>query len=170
MATPFLGQLSLFAFGTVPRNWAPCQGQLLQINQNQPLFSLLGNTFGGDGRTTFALPDLRGRTPVSIGQGIARGAVGGEETHLLVAGEVPGHTHPINATTNPVNSPTGANNLLGQTAAGVTAYMQNLSIGDSPLQPNTIGTAGGNVPHENRTPFLTMNWCIAMSGTFPSRS
>jgi microcystin-dependent protein len=142
----------------------------MPISQNQALFSLLGIAFGGDGRVNFGLPDLRGRTPVSIGQGIALGERGGEETHVLTAAEVPGHTHPINATTNLANSPTGANNLLGLTATGVTVYKTGISAGDSPLHANTIGSAGGNVPHENRAPYLAMSWCISLSGIYPTRT
>src|ERR1700722_6074879 len=119
MATPFLGQLSLFSFGFNPRNWLPCVGQLLPINQYQALFSLLGTTYGGDGRTTFGLPDLRGRTPVSMGNGVVLGQKAGEEMHTLNSAEVPQHNHAINGTTAGANAPGPGGNLLGQTGTGV---------------------------------------------------
>jgi microcystin-dependent protein len=170
MATPYLGQLALFPWGIIPKGWAQCQGQLLPIAQNQALFSLLGTTYGGDGRTTFGLPDLRGRTPVSAGSGIVLGQKGGEETHQLSTQEVPTHNHQINATTNTVNSPSAANNVLGQTVSGAAVYKQNPTNVNAPLDTSTVGPYGGNQPHENRTPFVAMNWCIAMAGIFPSRN
>jgi len=167
--TPYLGQLALFPWATIPRNWTACQGQLLPIAQNQALFSLLGTTYGGDGRTTFGLPDLRGRTPVSQGAGITLGAKAGEESHTLTTQEIPTHNHTVNGTTNGANSPAPANNLLGQTGAGVTAYKQSNNV-DSPLDTAAVSYYGGSQPHENRTPYLAMNWCIALSGVFPTRN
>jgi microcystin-dependent protein len=167
--TPFLGQLALFPFGFPPRGWALCQGQLMPINQYQALFSLLGTTYGGDGITNFGLPDLRGRTPVSIGNGINLGAKGGEEMHTLQISEVPQHNHTINATTNAANNPAPGGNLLGQTASGATVYKQTTNI-NSPLNSSTIGAYGNGQPHENRTPYLVMNWCIALTGIYPSRN
>lgn len=170
MSTPFLGQLALFPWGVIPRGWIPCAGQLLPINANQALFSLLGTTYGGDGKTTFGLPDLRGRTPISIGSGIALGAISGEESHTLAGTEVPAHNHTINATTNNVNAPIAANNLLGQTVTGATVYKQNPTNLNSSLDVRTIGFYGNGLPHENRTPFVAMDWCIALNGIFPSRN
>jgi microcystin-dependent protein len=169
MSQPFLGQLALFSFGYAPRGWALCKGQLMAINQNQALFSLLGTTFGGDGRTTFALPDLQGRTPVSVGNGIVLGEKAGTETQTLTLAEVPTHSHAINATTVAANSPGAAGNLLAQTAAGAV-YKQNPAKIDSPLIASTIGSYGNSQPHENRTPYLVMKWCIALSGIYPSRN
>ena len=167
--TPFLGQLALFPWQIIPKGWVACQGQLLPISQFQALFSLIGTTFGGDGRTTFALPDLRGRTPVSAGNGIVRGERGGEEGHLLTTQEVPAHNHTINATTNAANNPSPGNNLLAQTGAGATAYKVS-SNANAPLNPATVTFYGGSLPHENRSPFLAMNWCIALTGVFPSQN
>jgi microcystin-dependent protein len=170
MSQPFLGQLSLFSFPFPPRGWALCQGQLMSIQQNQALFSLLGTVYGGDGRTTFGLPDLRGRAAVSIGNGIALGQKAGTEQVTLIPQQVPAHTHTINATVNAVNSPSPANALLGQTGSGVNVYKQNATNLDSPLNAATIKPYGGSLPHENRSPYLVLNWCIALTGIFPSRT
>jgi len=166
--TPFIGQIQSFGFGLVPKGWAPCNGQLLAINQYQALFSLLGTTFGGDGIRTFALPDLRGRTPVSQGQNFTLGQPGGEEGHTLTLNEVPSHNHAIMGSSNNsglVGSP--ANNLPGQPATAVYAAGAALNAN---LNGAAIGNAGGSQPHENRQPFLTINWCIALIGIFPSRN
>lgn len=168
--TPFLGQLALFPFGFPPKGWALCQGQLLPINQYQALFSLLGTTYGGDGRTTFGLPDLQGRTPVSTGNSVVLGQKFGEEFHTLSLQEVPLHNHIINGTTNGANSSSASASLLAQTAAGATVYKQNPTNLDSPLDGRTVVPYGNSQPHENRTPFLVLNWCIALAGIFPSRN
>jgi microcystin-dependent protein len=166
MSEPFLGQLCLFSFTVIPKGWAPCQGQLLQISQNQALFALLGTTFGGDGRTTFGLPDLRGRTGVSSSPTFNLGQMGGEELHTLNQTEVPGHTHSLQATTtstNPVKIPAG--HLL---SAARPMYVQ--AAPNTNMANTFVGTAGGSQGHENRTPFLVMSWCIALVGIFPSRN
>jgi len=170
--TPFVGQIQSFAFGLVPRGWAPCNGQLLAINQYQALFSLLGTTFGGDGINTFALPDLRGRSPVSQGQSgnvsFPLGQKGGEEAHTLSLNEVPPHNHAIMGSTNNsglVGAP--ASNLPGQPATAVYAAGAALNAN---LNNAAIASAGGSQPHENRQPFLVINWCISLTGIFPSRN
>lgn len=169
MSTPFLGQLQLFAFGYAPKGWAVCAGQTLPINQNQALFSLLGTTFGGNGTTTFQLPDLRGRAALSFGAGLNMGQPGGEETHSLVTGEVPAHVHSLNGTSNAANLGSAANNVLAKTAGGLTVY--NAAAANlTNLNPASVTAFGGSLPHENRTPFLAMTWCIALSGIFPSRN
>lgn len=170
MSSPFLGQLAVFSFNFPPKGWAMCQGQLLPISQYQALFSLLGTTYGGDGRTTFGLPDLQGRTPVSAGNGVVRGQKAGVEMYTLATTEVPGHNHAIVATTTSPDSSSPTNNLLAQTNTGATVYKQNPSSIDSPLDGRTIGPYGGSQPHENRSPYLVANWCIALVGIFPSRT
>ena len=159
----------LFPFGFAPRGWALCKGQLLPINQNQALFSLLGVTYGGDGRTNFALPDPQGRTPVSIGNGIVLGQKAGTETHTLTLAEVAAHNHPVNGTTGPANSGGGSLGLLALTPTGAI-YKKNSTNINAPLNPATVGSFGNSQPHENRPPYLVMNWCIALTGIYPTRN
>jgi len=174
MSEPFLGQLMLFPFGFAPKNWALCNGALLQISKFQALFSLLGTTYGGDGRTTFGLPDLRGRTPISSGQlagggNYPLGQMGGEELHTLNTSEVPPHNHNLQGVNAAANAFIPANNLLANTAGALTIYQPNPTSG-SKLAPASMANAGGSQAHENRTPFLAMTWCIALTGIFPTRN
>lgn len=152
----------MFGFDFAPRGWATCSGQLMSIAQNQALFSLLGTMYGGNGVQTFALPDLRGRTPFHIGSGFNQGEIGGEEAHTLTQNEMPTHTHPIaaNATSADQSNPQGhywANSG------------QSLYAGTANSTMNPAG-AGGSQPHENRQPYLVVNYCIAIQGIFPSRN
>lgn len=164
--TPFIGQLALFAFNFVPKNWAPCNGQLLAINSNQALFSLLGTTYGGDGRTTFGVPNLQGRVGIGSSSTYFLGQVGGEEVHTLTVQEVPVHNHLLQADAAPASGrPGGA--MLAQGTQNV--YAQNAQ-GNAPMAGGTIGPAGSGQPHENRSPYLAMVWCIALTGIFPSRN
>jgi microcystin-dependent protein len=164
MSTPFFGQLLLASWGYATGPYVPCNGQTMQISQNQALFSLLGTTFGGNGQTTFLLPNLQGRTPVGVGGNIAYGQVGGQETHTLNSNEVPAHNHPLNASaTSTAALPAG--NLLG--SAGVKAYIAPNNL--AAMNSGTLGTAGSGQAHENRQPYLVMNWLIALTGIFPSR-
>lgn len=163
MAEPFLSEIRLMSFVFAPKGWALCNGQLLPINQNQALFSLLGTTFGGDGRVNFALPDLRGRTPIHVGGGHTLGERGGEQSHTVSIAEVPTHTHILNATNsngaiaNPTNASFGAvNNLYGPATNQTT------------INPATVTTVGGSQAHLNMQPFLTLSFCIALQGIFPS--
>ena len=163
MAEPFLSEIRMMSFVFAPKGWALCNGQLLPINQNQALFALLGTTFGGDGRVNFALPDLRGRTPIHVGNGHSLGERGGEQAHTLSIGELPTHTHLLmgsnsNATTN---SPNGA--ALANSTALYHAPTSLVS-----LNPNSVTTTGGSQPHLNMQPFLTISFCIALQGIFPS--
>jgi microcystin-dependent protein len=167
MAEPFLAEIRIMSFNFAPQGWAMCNGQQLPINQNQPLFSLLGTMYGGNGQTTFALPDLRGNVPVHFGKSFTLGEKGGEQAHTLKGQEMPQHTHfgqvqKVNATTgNPKN------NFL----AGVPtfAYRNNLS-NMTQLLPATVTNYGGSQAHNNMQPFLTLTFCIALQGIFPSRN
>jgi microcystin-dependent protein len=163
MAEPFLSEVRIMSFVFAPKGWALCNGQLLPINQNQGLFSLLGTTFGGDGRVNFALPDLRGRTPIHVGSGHTLGERGGEQAHTLSIAELPEHTHVVNAaaTGNTINS-SGA--LLANAGSQVYASPQALVS----LSPTSVTNVGGSQAHLNMQPFLTLSFCIALQGIFPS--
>lgn len=165
MAEPFVSQINLFSFNFAPRGWAQCAGQLLPINQNQALFSLLGTTYGGNGTTNFALPDLRGRVPVGFGNGVTLGERAGAETVTLTSAQMPTHNHAVSASSAApaVGSPTGNTWATG----GSAAYASTTNTAMSPL---ALTNAGGNQPHENRAPSLTLNFCIALQGIFPSRN
>jgi microcystin-dependent protein len=163
MAEPFLSEIRIMSFGYAPKGWAMCNGQLLPINQNQALFSLLGTTFGGDGRVNFALPDVRGRTPIHVGSGHTLGERGGEQAHTLSIAELPTHTHSLNAsnTNAATNSP---NNAVLANATAV--YHSPTSL--TSLNPGSVTNTGGSQAHLNMQPFLTLNFCIALQGIFPS--
>ncbi|EHK54093.1 phage tail protein [Allomesorhizobium alhagi] len=148
-----------------PKGWALCNGQLLPINQNQALFSLLGTTFGGDGRVNFALPDYRGRTPIHVGSGHTLGERGGEQAHTLSIAELPTHTHTANASPSDATAPIAAGNLPAR-AAPANPYIAPTSLGA--LNPATTANTGGSQAHLNMQPFLTLSFCIALQGIFPS--
>lgn len=163
MAEPFLSEIRIMSFNFPPKGWAFCNGQLLPINQNQALFSLLGTTYGGNGQTNFALPNFQGKVPMHVGNGHTLGETGGETAHTVTQSEMPAHTHQWAATTadgtgtNPSGQFFGkaVNNLYGATA-------------DTPLSPATVGNAGGSQAHENMQPYLALSFCIALQGIFPS--
>jgi microcystin-dependent protein len=163
MAEPFLSEIRIFSFQFAPKGWALCNGQLLPINQNQALFSLLGTTFGGDGRVNFALPDQRGRVPIHVGDGHTLGEKGGEQAHTLSISEIPTHVHTANAQTGNAATPIPAGNLL---AAANNMYAAPTNLVS--LTPQTIGNVGGSQAHLNMQPFLTLSFCIALQGIFPS--
>lgn len=165
MTEPFIGEIQVFPFGFAPRGWAQCNGQLLPINQNQALFSLLGTMYGGNGQTTFALPDLRGRVPLGVGSGYSQGQRAGEEQHTLIVSELPAHIHgAIASSAAPsTSSPAGAD----WANMGVDSYAASPN---AQMAGNAITPTGGGQPHENRAPYLTLNFCIALVGIFPSRN
>ncbi len=165
MAEPFLSEIRIMSFGFPPKGWALCNGQFLPINQNQGLFALLGTTYGGNGQTTFALPDLRGNTPIHMGNGHTLGEKGGEQAHTVTMAEMPTHTHALNASSQDGNSALTSGSLLA-TAANVYAAPGSLTT----IQPATVGNAGGSQAHLNMQPFLTLSFCIALQGIFPSRN
>ena len=168
MSEPFMGQLALVGFNFAPQGWAFCQGQLLPIAQYSALYSLLGTTYGGDGVSSFALPDLRGRAVVGFGQGpglqnYTQGQVGGTETGSLLPTQIPSHTHSVasSAQESSASSPTG------QLLANGAIYA---SAANASMNPAMIGASGGNQPHDNMPPYLVLNWIIALEGIYPSRS
>jgi len=165
MSEPFLGQLSIVSFGYAPKGWALCNGQFLPINQNQALFSLLGTTYGGNGQTTFALPDLRGRAPFHMGSSFTQGQAGGQTAVTLNIQQLPTHLHQANASTADGDVPTGTSNMLGAFNNGYAGAASLTS-----LIPQEISNVGGSQPHENMSPFLVLNFIIALQGIFPSRN
>ncbi len=172
MAEPFLSEIRIFSFNFPPKGWAFCNGQLLPINQNQALFSLLGTTYGGNGQTNFALPNLQGRAPNHFGSGFVLGQAGGETAHTINTQEMPAHTHTLNsnlciggnATNATQGDPTGnywANNGKAQFST---------SQPDASMHPSAVTNIGGNQPHTNMQPYLVLNFCIALQGIFPSQT
>lgn len=165
MSQPFLGEIKIISWNYPAKGWALCNGQLLPISQNQPLFSLLGTTYGGDGRVNFGLPNLQGRAPNHVGAGLVLGELGGETNHTLSISEVPTHTHSAVASTVTGDDPIPTNNYLGA-AANFYGPAANLTS----LQPGTIGVVGGSQAHNNTQPYLVLNFCIALQGIFPSQT
>jgi microcystin-dependent protein len=164
MGEPFLSEIRIFAFNYAPRAWAFCNGQLLPINQNQALFALLGTTYGGNGQTTFALPDLRGCVPIHCGQGFTLGQKGGQTAHTVTMGEMPQHIHFMQASSTDGNIATVQNNVLARSVNNIYGPVQNLTT----LNPLSVSNFGGSQPHNNMQPYLTLNFCIALQGIFPS--
>ena len=165
MGTPFLSEIKIVSFNFAPKGWALCNGQLLPINQNQALFSLLGTTYGGDGRVNFALPNLQGRIPNHMGSGFTLGEQGGETAHTLNISELPAHTHtPLGNSTNPASSSSAAGNLWGFVPNDYTPSS------NSAMNPAGVTPTGGSQPHENMSPYLVLNFIIALQGIFPSQN
>ena len=179
MSEPFLGEIRMTGFNFAPVGWALCNGQTLPISQYSALFALLGTTFGGNGVSTFNLPDLQGRAPIHWGSGVGLssyvpGQNGGSENVTLLSNQMPLHNHLVNVNNTAGNSADPSNKILAETANEARppiltqSYTSNAATGT--LAPTAVSTAGGNVPHPNLQPFLTVNFIIALSGIFPSRS
>jgi microcystin-dependent protein len=174
MSDPFIGQLMLVPFNFAPKSWALANGQLLSISQNTALFALLGTFYGGNGQTTFALPDLRGRVPIGMGQGpglqsYALGETSGTETVTLLINEMPQHNHSVNADGTAGTTTTPVNGAPGKFVAG-TPYAPGNSTLNQQMANTMAQTAGGSQPHNNLMPYLTLNWIICMAGVFPARN
>ena len=173
-ATPFLGQIMWTPFNFAPTGWAFCNGQLLSISQNSALFNLIGTTYGGDGQTTFALPNLQGRTPIDSGQGPGlsnynEGDTGGAESVTLTVAQIAAHSHSANCSTAHGNSAIpGGGAVWAASSGGDRIY--STAAADSTLAAGAVQSAGGDQPHENRPPFLVLNYCIALQGIFPSQN
>jgi microcystin-dependent protein len=165
MAEPFLSEIRIMSFAFPPKGWALCNGQLLPINQNQALFSLLGTTYGGDGRVNFALPNLQGSLPMHMGSGHTLGERGGEQAHTLSISEIPTHVHTAQASPTDGDQVAPANNYLGP---GFQLYGSPANL--TSLIPGTIGNVGGSQAHLNMQPFLVLSFCIALQGIFPSQT
>ena len=168
MSTPFLAEIRIFSFGFAPRGWVQCNGDFLPINQNQALFSLLGTTYGGNGQTTFRLPDLRGRIPINMGPGFTQGQVGGAQAHTLNISEIPQHTHTLMASTATATETIPNNTRVIADTRPNPIYGPASSL--TSLAPPSITSIGGSQPHLNMAPFLTLMFCIAVQGIFPSQT
>ncbi len=181
MSEAFLSEIRLMSFNFAPRGWALCNGQLLPINQNQALFSLLGTTYGGNGTTNFALPNLQGRTAIHMGAGFTLGQAGGAISHTLIASEMPTHFHQMQAfngaadtgATNTPPSPTASLAIAAAVPSGggstpVARYSTAAPTGS--MAATAVSTVGGSQAHENRQPYAVLNWCIALQGIFPSQN
>jgi microcystin-dependent protein len=170
MSSPFVAEIRMFGFNFPPTGWAFCNGQLLPISQNTALFSLLGTTYGGDGKSTFALPDMQGNVPLHQGQGQGLslydlGQIGGSSTVTLLTSEIPVHSHSFTATEEVVNENNVTNNFFG---AGESRYAPVNNVVQ--MAPQALPPAGGSLPHNNMMPYLVVNFCIALQGVFPPRS
>lgn len=180
MTTPFMAQVEIFSFNFAPKGWAQCNGQLLPINQNQALFALLGTTYGGDGRTTFGLPDLRSRVPISYNNGFVLGERGGEEAVTLNIQTMAAHTHPMMANNSTGNTDTpgtsvalGIGTNKGTANPGGTFNIDIYSTTTAPggaLAPASVSNSGGSQAHSNIMPYMVLNMCIALQGIFPSQN
>jgi microcystin-dependent protein len=167
VSTPFLGELRIFPYNFAPKGWAMANGQLLPISQNTALFSLLGTTYGGNGTTTFALPNLQGSIPIGAGSGYTQGQTGGEQSHTLTVQEMPTHNHPLAGSSVTATTNTPVSNVLA-TGSGVTPYGSGPA--NTTMSSTALSSVGNGQAHENRQPFLVLTVCIALLGIFPSRN
>lgn len=166
MSEQYVGEIRLFSFGTVPSGWARCDGQILQINTNQALYSILGATYGGNGSTTFALPDLRGRVPVHVSSSITRGQKAGEEVHVLTINEMPTHTHIVNGSSESATLKVATGNVWGTSANNIYSVNQP----NTNMNTQAMSTSGNSQSHQNMQPYSVANYCIALVGIYPSRN
>jgi len=165
MSEPFLGEIRLFANNYAPRNWMMCEGQILPINGYQALYSILGNVYGGDGKTTFALPDLRGRTAIHVSPNIQLGTTAGESAHTLTSNEMPQHTHTVSASSMPASQVAPTNNVWAAQANSYTPPASQVTMNAA-----SMSSAGKSQAHPNMQPYTALNYCIAIQGIFPSRN
>lgn len=167
MSDPFLGEIKIISWNFAPKGWAFCNGQFLPINQNQALFSLFGTMYGGNGQTTFALPDFRGKVPIHVGDGLTQGQVGGQSAHTITQSEMPAHNHFVQVTNTDAtdSNPTGGV-ILAKSVANSYGPATSLVT----MSPSTIGNVGGSQPHTNQQPYLVLNFIVALQGIFPSRN
>src|SRR5215210_6130067 len=175
MADPFVAEIRIFPFNFAPKGWAWCDGQLMPLSQNTALFSLLGTTYGGDGKSTFALPDLQGRAPMHPGQGPGLslhdlGETGGSETVTLLESEIPAHSHTMKATVEDGTQGTLTPGITLASSVGGKLYQTTTNSNLKPMNPSAIAPAGGDQPHNNMQPYLTFYFCIALQGVFPPRT
>lgn len=171
---PFVAEIRIFPFNFAPKGWAFCDGQILPLSQNTALFSLLGTTYGGDGKSNFALPDLQGRAPMHPGQGPGLslhdlGESSGSETVTLLQSEIPSHSHTLMAQASPADSPVATGGALAR-VSGATPYVAPAGAPIVPMNPQSIAPSGGDSPHNNMQPYLTLNFCIALQGVYPPRT
>jgi microcystin-dependent protein len=173
VADPFLAEIRIFPFNFAPKGWAFCDGQILPLSQNTALFSLLGTTYGGDGKSNFALPNLQGSVPMHSGQGPGLslydlGEIGGSDTVTLLTSEIANHSHALQASNQPGEDPSPANEALAR-SVGASLYQSNTTTNLVALDQAAAAPAGGSLPHNNLQPYLTLNFCIALQGVFPPR-
>jgi len=166
MSEPFLGEMKWISWNYPPKGWAFCNGQFLPINQNQALFALLGTMYGGNGQTTFALPDLRGRVPLHVGAGFTQGQKAGQEAHTLTQGEMPSHTHQLTGSGGNGDLAPATGNFLANRQSDVYVLPSELVA----MNPAAVGNVGGSQPHTNMSPYLVLNCIIALQGIFPSHN
>jgi microcystin-dependent protein len=167
MSQPFVGEIRMFAGNFAPAGWMFCEGELLPISENETLFSLIGTTYGGDGQSTFALPDLRGRVPIHMGSSYTLAETGGVESITLTVSQIPVHSHPLLASALPATDSSPQGHVLAQTRA---TYLYKIDSPSTPMSANAIASAGGSQPHDNFQPYLCVNFIISLFGVFPSQT
>ena len=166
MAQPYVGEIRMFGGNFAPAGWMFCEGQLLPISENETLFNLIGTTYGGDGQSTFALPDLRGRLPIHFGNGFILAETGGAEEITLTVNQIPAHSHPLLATAASASSTNPSTNVLAKPSKN----MYRPGPGSNPMNPQTVGPTGGSQPHSNFQPYLCVDFIISLFGIFPSQT